>query len=57
VGIYQRQRFVPPLPGSVNDLKQRIITTVRVLTRTCSGVFGTNWIIVLISAVRQRAHT
>jgi hypothetical protein len=53
-GYIKDRDFVPPLPVSVYDLNRRITTAVASVDETCSGVFGTNWIIILICHVTRR---
>jgi hypothetical protein len=51
VEIYQRRSFVLPISVGMNDLMQCTITAVESVAGICSGVFGANWIIVLIPVV------
>jgi hypothetical protein len=51
LGYIKGSVFVPTLPVSVNDLKQHIATAVASADEDVLSVFGTNWIIVLISVV------
>jgi hypothetical protein len=48
---------VPPLPISLNELKQRITIAVASFDRICSGLFGQNYTIVIdICRVTKGSH-
>jgi len=55
-GYVKDQVYVPPLPASIPELKERIRTAIEIITVTCYKQFGTNSIIVLMFVESQRVH-
>jgi hypothetical protein len=55
-GDISKAEFSSPTSCKYNNLKQLSLPLLQVLMRTCSGVVGTNWIMVLILVLQQMTH-